>query len=492
MIMDKDLLSIQESRILMENSASAQQELAAFSQEKLDSIVEVMAASVSKQVEHLAKLSFEETGYGCWQDKVKKNRFVIQQVLSYLRSIQCVGVIAKDEQLRTMDIGVPFGVLVGLCPVTSPVSTTINKTLMAIKSGNSIVFSPHPHASNSIKTALDYMIKAAEEAGLPVGTIAYMNTVTKEGTRELINHPNAALLLLTGVPGMVELGRRSGKPVIYSGTGNGPAFIERTADVYQAVEDIVNSKAFDHGIAPATEHSVIVESCIEPQVRSLLQEQGAYFMTEEESYTLASLLFSETGRHRPGMVGVSAKQLASRANILVPDNVRLLVAERKYVAKDDPYSKELLAPVLAYYVEEDWQNACEKCIELLLHVRHAHTLTIHSNDEKVIGLFALKKAVGRLLVNTAASFGGIGLTTNLTPSLSLANRFYGQGITADNISPRNLIYIRKVGYGVRKIDTESLVKETELSTQTPISCNDNSIDALQRVIQNAIRMMQSS
>ncbi|WP_375751016.1 aldehyde dehydrogenase family protein [Vibrio sp. HN007] len=485
MIMDKDLVSIQESRVLMENAASAQQELALFSQEKLDAIVEAMVASVSKQVENLAKLSVEETGYGRWQDKVKKNQFVTQQVIAHLRTLKCVGVIAKDEEQRTLDIGVPFGVLVGLSPVTSPVSTTIYKTLIAIKSGNSIVFSPHPNAAKCIKATLDCMIEAAEKSGLPKGAIAYIDTVTKEGTRELLNHPETALILLSGVPGMAELGRCSGKPVIYSGTGNGPAFIERTADIPQAVQDIVSSKVFDNGISPSAEHSIIVDACIEPQLRSLMQEQGAYFMTEEESHTLAELLFAECGKHRLGMVGVSAKQLANRANFSVPDNVRLLVAERKYVTKNDPYSRELLAPVLAYYVEDDWMHACEKCIELLLHERNAHTLTIHSNDEEVISLFALRKPVGRLLVNTPASFGGIGLTTNLTPSVSLANRTYGQGMTADNISPSNLIYIRKVGYGVREVNK---FNEQEPKPQY----EDSSIDAVQKVIQEALRAIQNS
>ena len=486
MIMDKDLVSIHESRVLMENAAKAQQELATFSQEKLDAIVDVMAASVSTQIESLAKIAAEETGYGRWEDKVQKNLFVTQQVLAYLRPLKCVGVIAKNDALRTMDIGVPFGVIAGLCPVTSPVSTTIYKTLIAIKSGNSIVFSPHPHASKSMKAALNCMIKAAEDCGLPNGALAYMDTVTKEGTKALFNHPHTSLLLISGVPGMAEIGRFSGKPVIYSGTGNGPAFIERSADVRQAVQDIVASKVFDNGIAPGAEHSIIVDACIASQVRALMQEQGAYFMTEEESCKLANLLFSESGRHQPGMVGVSAKQLASRANIPAPDNVCLLIAERKYVAKTDPYSRELLAPVLAYYVEDDWMHACEKCIELLLHVRNAHTLAIHSNDEEVITLFALKKAVGRLLVNTPASFGGIGLTTNLTPSVSLANRSYGLGMTADNISPSNLTYIRKVGYGVRQIEAAPIKQESI------IQHHGSSIDAVQKVIQDALRMIQNS
>ncbi|WP_136805650.1 aldehyde dehydrogenase family protein [Desulfosediminicola flagellatus] len=452
MIVDNDLLSIQHARILAENAFLAQKKLATFSQEQLDKIVENVAIAVKKHIQDLAFISHEETDSGKWQDKCTKNQFVCTHVLNQLRSMRCVGVIEEDRDAQTRDIGVPVGVIVALCPVTSPVSTTIYKTLLAIKSGNAILFSPHPGAVKSIGKVLDVMIETAEANGLPEGCLAYLSPATKSGTRELMNHPAASLILVTGVPGMLGSAQGSGKPVIYGGTGNGPAFIERTANIEQAVKDIIASKTFDNGIAPSAEQSIVVDSCIAGDVKRTLQENTAYFLSDDESHKLAALFFCPSGKRRKGLVGQSAEVLAKRAGITIPAGTRVLVAERKYVSEDDPYSRELLAPVLALYVETDWLHACEKCIELLLHERNSHTMVIHSTDEAVIEQFALKKPVGRLLVNTPASFGGIGATTNLFPSMTLGSGSAGRGITSDNVSPMNLIYRRKIGYGVRNMD----------------------------------------
>ena len=310
---------------------------------------------------------FEETDCGKWEDKLVKNRFVCSKVCEELRNLRCVGIIDVDAQAHTMDIGVPVGVIVALCPATSPVSTTIYKTLLAIKSGNAIIFSPHPRAVQSINRTLEIMIAAGQQHGLPEGCIASLQTVTKSGTTELMHHPATSLLMLTGVPGMLQAARCSGKPVIYGGTGNGPAFIERTADIPQAVRDIISSKTFDYGLAPSAEHSVIVDACIAPEVRQAFQENGAYFMSEEESHRLGDLFFYPDGRRKGGAVGLPAKELARRAGFPISDNLQVLIAQRKYVADGDLYTRELLAPVLAYYVEDDWMHACEKCIELLLH-----------------------------------------------------------------------------------------------------------------------------
>ncbi|WP_081701854.1 aldehyde dehydrogenase family protein [Oleidesulfovibrio alaskensis] len=498
MIVDNDLISIQEARILAENAGRAQRVLATFSQEQLDEIVEAVAEAVGAQAQALADMAYEETDYGNPHDKAVKNRFVCTQVREQLRGMRCVGVIGRDEHARTMDIGVPVGVIAALCPATSPVSTTICKTLIAVKSGNAVVFSPHPRAARSIAAALDIMIDAARAHGLPEGCLSYMSTVTKSGTAELMNHPATSLVMLSGVPGMIGLARCSGKPVIYGGTGNGPAFVERSADIRRAVADIMLSKTFDNGIAPSAEQSIVVDSCIEREVRHALQECGAYFMTDEESLRLAELLFCADGRHKAGMVGVSAPVLARRAGISVPDNVQLLVAERKYVSEADPYSRELLSPVLAYYVEDDWMHACEKCIELLLHERNAHTLVIHSSNEEVILQFALKKPVGRLLVNTPATFGGMGVTTNLFPSMTLGSGSAGRGITADNVSPMNLIYIRKVGYGVRQYTGAqdaagygSRVCAAQ-GVMAPHDSDSRKMQALHRILMEAIGVMDGA
>jgi len=448
MIVDNDLLSMQHARIIAENAYEAQARLAAFGQEKLDEIVECVADAAARQAESLAAMSHEETEYGRRQDKLTKNLFVCGTVRERLRGMRCVGVIGEDGPNRLLDIGVPVGVIAALCPSTSPVSTTIHKTLLAIKSGNAIIFSPHPRASRSIRRVLDIMAEAAHSRGLPEGCLACLHPVTRAGTLELFNHKAVSLVMITGVPGMLRGAREAGKPFIYGGTGNGPAFIERTADIGRAARDIVASKTFDNGVASAAEQAVVVDACVEPAVRNALRDNGAHFMSEEESLRLAALLCPE-GRPGAGVIGQSASALARKARIDAPEGVTVLIAQRKYVSPADPYARELHAPVLSYYVEDDWRHACEKCLELLLFERNAHTLVIHSNDEDVIRQFALKKPVARLLVNTPASFGGMGATTGLFPSMTLGSGSAGYGITSDNVSPLNLIYTRKVGYGIR-------------------------------------------
>ncbi len=492
-IIDNDLLSIQEARILAEDAREAQKKLASFPQEKLDAIVACMAKEIDKHAAELARLSYEETDYGIWQDKYIKNRFVCEYLMNGLSGMRCIGIIKEDQTNKTMDVGVPIGVIVALCPATSPVSTTIYKTLIAVKSGNAIIFSPHPRAKDTISRTLDILIKTAEENGLPEGALAYLHTVTQSGTTELMNHPVTSLVMNTGVPGMLKAAHRSGKPVIYGGAGNGPAFIERTADIKQAVKDIIDSKTFDNGIVSAAEQSIVVDGCIADEVKRELQNNGAYFMTEEESQKLGALLFLTDGRLDSEMVGKSAQELAKRAGFYVSSNVVLLLSEQKYVFDTNPYSKEKLCPVLAYYIEDDWMHACEKCIELLLTEGNGHTLVIHSKDDDVIRQFILKKPVGRVLVNTPATFGSMGATTNLFPAMTLGSGSAGEGITSDNVSPMNLIYVRKVGYGVR--NTEQIKRLTEerdsvcQAAQQP-EFNQENRKMLQRILETVIEELK--
>lgn len=417
--MDIDLLSIQEARILIENAREAQKILAAFPQEKLDGIVKRMASEASKYARELAVMSSEETGFGKWQDKWVKNIFASDFLYQKIKNMKVVGIIAEDQENKTMDIGVPVGVIVALVPSTNPVSTTIYKALIAIKSGNAIVFSPHPKAGKTIGRVLDILIRAAEDSGLPPGALAYLHTITTDGTVELMKHKDTALLLVTGVPKMVKAAYASGKPVIYGGPGNGPAFIERSADIKQAAADIIASRTFDNGIVSASEQSIVVEACIADEVRLELKQNGAYFLTEKDSEELSQLFLRPDGSINPEIVGKSAVDLAQKIGLSLPDDVKVLVSEQKYVSPTNPYSREKLCPVLAFYIEKDWLNACEKCIELLLNDGRGHTLVIHSRDDHVIREFALKKPVSRVLVNTPSALGGIGATTNLFPALTL-------------------------------------------------------------------------
>lgn len=450
--MDIDLLSVQEARILIENAREAQKILAAFPQEKLDEMVKRMASETAKYARELAVMSSEETGFGKWQDKWVKNIFASDFLYQKIKSMKVVGIIAEDQENKTMDIGVPVGVIVALVPSTNPVSTTIYKALIAIKSGNAVVFSPHPKARKTIGKVLDILIRAAEASGLPPGALAYLHTITVDGTVELMNHKDTSLLLVTGVPKMVKAAYASGKPVIYGGPGNGPAFIERSADIKQAAADIIASRMFDNGIVSASEQSIVVEDCIADEVRLELKKNGTYFLTEKNSEELSQLFLRPDGTINPEIVGKSAVELAQKIGLSLPDDVKVLVSEQKYVSPTNPYSREKLCPVLAFYIEKDWRNACEKCIELLLNDGRGHTLVIHSRNDHVIREFALKKPVSRVLVNTPSTLGGIGATTNLFPALTLGCGAASGGFTSDNVSPMNLINIRKVGYGVRKLE----------------------------------------
>ena len=488
-IIDYDLLSIQEARILVENAYAAQKTLATFPQEKLDEIVECMAAAIAPYTKELAVMSSDETDYGKWQDKHIKNRFACEYVTAKLRGMRCVGIINKDEKSKIMDVGVPVGVIVSLCPATSPVSTSIYTALVAVKSGNAVVFSPHPRAKKVIAKTLDIMIQAAESCGLPEGALSYLGTVTPAGTKELMNHKSTSLIMNTGVPGMLEAAYSSGKPVIYGGNGNGPAFIERTANVQQAVRDIIASKTFDNGIVAAAEQSIVVDSCIANSVREEIEKCGGYFMSEDEAEKLGRMFYFPDGSADPELVGRTAAELARIAGFAVPVGTKVLLSQQKYVSEKNPYSREKLCPVLAYYIEDDWMHACEKCIELLLSERNGHTLVIHSNDEDVIEQFALKKPVGRVLVNTPAVFGSMGATANLFPALILGSGSAGRGITSDNVSPMNLIYIRKVGYGVRRIEDIGMgVPEGNFNEPVkPVSNSNTDTQMLQQLLEQILR-----
>lgn len=489
-IMDHDLLSIQEARILAENACEAQKALAAFPQEKLDEIVERMAEEIAKHTKELAVMSSEETDYGNWQDKYMKNRFACQYLPAHLRGMQCVGIIDRDDEKQIMDVGVPVGVIAALCPATSPVSTAIYTALVGIKAGNAVIFSPHPRAKKCIGRALDIMIQAAEGYGLPEGALAYLHTVTGPGTIELMNHKATSLIMNTGVPGMLPAAYSAGKPVIYGGTGNGPAFIERTADIHQAVLDIIASKTFDNGVVSAAEQSIVVDSCIASQVKQELEANGAYFMTEEEADRLGKMFYYPDGSANPELAGKRAEDLAKRAGFSVPQGTRVLISRQKYVSEKNPYSREKLCPVLAYYIEDDWMHACEKCIELLLSERHSHTLVIHSKDPEVIRQFALKKPVGRVLVNTPAVFGSMGATTNLFPAMTLGSGSAGDGITSDNVSPMNLIYVRKVGYGVRHAADIGMGTPQGAPLQNEERAGgDESLQMLQQLLEKALKSL---
>ncbi|EMH0060981.1 acetaldehyde dehydrogenase (acetylating) [Providencia rettgeri] len=450
--LDKDLQSRQLARELVRNAKQAQKEFATFSQEKIDSIVKHIAIESALHAEELAKMANEETGFGKWQDKVLKNTFASMRVYEHIKDLKTVGIINDDKVNKVMDVGVPLGVITALVPSTNPTSTIIYKTLIALKAGNAIVFSPHPNAKACSFRTLEIVKKAALEAGAPAGIVDAVTMLTLEATKELMHSKDVSLILATGGEGMVRAAYASGTPTISGGPGNGPAFIERSANIKQAVSDIITSKTFDNGVICASEQSIIVERCIYNEVHRELLAQGAYFMNEEEAKRMASMLLRANGTINPEVVGKDAITLSQRAGFAVPANTRVLIALQDTVSPKNPYSREKLCPILGMYIEEDWQSACHRVVDLLTNEGLGHTLVIHTQNEDVIRQFSLEKPVNRVLINTPAALGGIGATTNITPALTLGCGAVGGGSSSDNVGPMNLLNIRKVGYGVRSIE----------------------------------------
>ncbi|WP_273857388.1 acetaldehyde dehydrogenase (acetylating) [Photobacterium sp. GSS17] len=452
MMLDKDLQSIQAARELVKNAKQAQALFVKFTQEQVDQVVAHIAAEAAKHAEELAKLAHEETGFGRWQDKVLKNVFATTKVHDHIRAMKTVGVIAEDPVRKVMEVGVPLGVITALVPSTNPTSTIFYKTLIALKAGNAIIFSPHPNAKQCSHKAIEIVKRAARESGAPDGIVDGVSLLTMQATETLMKSKDVSLILATGGEGMVRAAYASGTPTISGGPGNGPAFIERSADIEQAVKDVITSKTFDNGVICASEQSIIAERCIYEQVHQALIKQGAYFMNEQESALLAGRLLRPNGMINPEFVGQSAQTVAEKAGFSVPAQTTVLISHQTTVSPQNPYSREKLCPVLGLYIEEDWHAACDRVVELLTNEGKGHTLVIHTQNPEIVRQFALEKPVFRMLVNTPAALGGIGATTNLTPALTLGCGALGGGSSSDNVGPMNLLNVRKVGYGVCSVD----------------------------------------
>lgn len=460
-ITDADLKSIQEVRTLVKKAKIAQQELASFNQAEIDEIVRCMAEISYSNAEYLADMAIKETGFGKYEDKVIKNQFASRKLYESIKDMKTIGVINEDKNRRIIEIGTPVGVIAGLVPSTNPTSTAIFKALIAVKSGNAIILSPHPSAKGCIMEAVNIMKDVAEKLGAPEGLISCMSFPTAEGTAELMKL--SSLILATGGSAMVKAAYSSGTPALGVGPGNVPAFIERSADIPKAIKRILDSKTFDNGTICASEQAIVTENCIKNDVKKELVRQGAYFVYGDNMRKLARIAIKPSGGVNPQIVGQPAEKIATMAGIDVPKGTRVLVCEQAGVGKDYPFSIEKLSPILAFYSEEDWHKACERCIELLKHGGLGHSLVIHSRDENVIREFALKKPVSRMLVNTPSSQGAIGATTNLLPSLTLGCGAVGGSATSDNVGPMNLVNIRRVAYGVLEAEDLRGDKKDDLS-----------------------------
>lgn len=452
-LLDKDLVSIQEVRNLLKTAYQAQQQLSTLNQTQIDRIVKAIADAGYAHAERLAKMANEETGFGLWQDKVIKNIFGSKVIYEAIKDEKTIGILAEDKANKTIDIGVPVGVIAGIVPSTNPTSTVMYKAQIALKGGNAIVFSPHPGAKNATLEAVKVISEAAEKAGMPKGAIGIITVPTMQATEELMKSHYTRLILATGGPAMVKSAYSSGTPAIGVGAGNGPAYIDKSADIHLAVKRILDSKTFDNGTICASEQSIIIEKCMEEKVTAELKAQGAYMLNAEESDKLAHFILRPNGSMNPAIVGKSVEHIAKLAGLTnVPASSRVLVARECKVGHAAPYSREKLAPILAFYVEDSVEAVLEKCIEILHFEGSGHTFCMHANDEELVKRFSIRVPASRILINTPGALGGIGATTNLFPALTLGCGAVGGSSSSNNIGPLDVINIKRVAYGTKELE----------------------------------------
>ncbi|MBO0451916.1 acetaldehyde dehydrogenase (acetylating) [Candidatus Enterococcus murrayae] len=453
---DKDLCSVQEARDLTRAGHVAAQEFATFTQEQVDKILKNMKEAAEKFSVCLAKAAVDETGFGKVADKAYKNHAAGALLYEEIKDEKTVGIIHEDTAKGTFDVAEPVGLVMGIIPSTNPTSTVIFKAMIALKSRNAIVFAPHPAAAECTKKAADMMSRAAEAAGAPKGVISCVSTPTMASTNELMHAEEVKLIIATGGPGMVKAAYSSGKPAIGVGAGNSPAYIEKSADVKKAVAQIIASKTFDNGTICASEQSIICEESNEAEVIAELKAQGGYFMSEEETTKVCGLLFKGGGHAMNAkFVGRTPQVIAEAAGFTVPQTTTVLIGRQKGVGAGSPLSFEKLTTVLAFYTTKDWQEACQLSIDLLQN-GIGHTMSIHTNDREIVLKFAAKPA-SRILVNTGGSQGGTGISTGLPISFTLGCGTFGGSSVSENVSPKHLLNIKKVAYGLK--DVTSIVTE---------------------------------
>ena len=446
--LDKDLESIQEARTLATQARDAQRKFLHATQAEVDRVCAAMAQAAADASVQLGKMASEETGYGVPEHKTLKNLLSSQLLWEAIKDIPTVGVIRSDPQRGTYDIAWPMGVVAALTPSTNPTSTTMFKTLIAVKAKNAIVVAPHPFAAKCCAETIRIMAEAGERAGMPKGLISCMTQVTLPGTQELMKHKYVALILATGGSDMVRAAHSVGKPAYGVGPGNVPAYVDRSADIPKAAKYIVASKAFDHSVICATEQAVIADRPIAAQLEELMKAEGAFFVDDKVKQILAKNLF--VGHlPNPKGVGKSPQQLAQMYGFSVPDWARILVVRLNSVGPEEPLSGEKLTTVLGWYEADGWEAGCERSLELINYGGRGHSQVIHARDENVIMQFGLLKPVFRIVVNTFGTLGTTGYTTGVMPSMTLGSGGVGGAITGDNITVHHMYNVKKLAYEIR-------------------------------------------
>ena len=444
----KDLPEKIEIDKLVKKAHEAEKEYLKIDQEQINEIVKQMSIAAIEAHMKLAKMAVEETKRGLYEDKITKNIFASEYVYHSIKYDKTVGVIESNELEDYEIVAEPVGIIAGVTPVTNPTSTTIYKSLLAVKTKNPIIFGFHPSAQKCSSEAARIIRDAAIKAGAPEGCIQWIEHPSLLATNELMNHKDVKLILATGGSGMVKAAYSCGKPALGVGPGNVPCYIEKTAKLKTSVTDLVMSKTFDNGMICASEQSVLVDKEISKEFEKLMKEVGCYFLTENEKEKLqAYVIVEDKGmlKINPDIVGKSAYDIAKEAGIEVNKDTKILIAKLKSVGDKEPLSKEKLSPILAYYIVKDEEEALKIADELLVYGGLGHSAVIHSENIEAISRFEEKMRAGRIIVNSPSTHGAIGdiYNTNL-PALTLGCGTFGGNSTTANVSTSNLINLKRV------------------------------------------------
>lgn len=431
---------------LVEKGLKALEEFRSFDQEQIDEIVKQMALAGLDQHMPLAKLAVEETKRGVYEDKIIKNMFATEYVYHHIKYDKTVGIINENEHDGVIEIAEPVGVIAGVTPVTNPTSTTMFKSLIAIKTRNPIVFAFHPSAQKCSREAARILRNAAVKAGAPDNCIQWIETPSLNATQALMTHPNVSLILATGGAGMVKSAYSSGKPALGVGPGNVPCYIEKSANLKQAVNDLILSKTFDNGMICASEQAVIIDKDIYSDVKVEMTRNNCYFLNETEKSKVEKLVINEnTCAVNADIVGMPAFKIAEMAGVKVPQDTKILIAELEGVGPDYPLSREKLSPVLACYKVSGIQEGLKRAEDMLAFGGTGHSAVIHTNDQEAVKEFGLRMKAGRIIVNAPSSQGAIGDIYNAyMPSLTLGCGTYGGNSVSSNVGAVHLINTKKV------------------------------------------------
>ncbi len=416
-----------------------------FEQDQVDRIVRAVYEAAFAARLDLARLAYDETRMGVLEHKMIKNAWASVLVYEDIRNRRTVGIVSQDPIAGVTEIAQPKGPILGTIPVTNPTSTTIFKALICMKTRNPVIFSPHRGARKCIKETSRILADAAGRAGAPPNAIQCITRAPSEYFNAIMRHPKLALIVATGTSSVVRVAEASGTPTLGVGPGNVPVYVHASADFEGAARAIAHSKTFDNGTICASEQALIVEPDVDARLRPCLEARGAYFCTAEQMRALGPVCWdSDQERMRPDIVGQPAAVIAQRAGFSVPPRTRLLVARPEGIGPDHPLSHEILAPVLAQYVCESYDEALRACEEVTLRGGVGHTVGVYANDERVIADFTRMNAA-RILVNQPSTEGAIGgIYNSLRPSLTLACGTGAGNLSTDNISTEHLLNIHRV------------------------------------------------